>query len=62
MLDALAEVRNAAAHGKERIDRRRATEWRDRILGVGSVGEIVELARVRVKASVASAGTVRARP
>src|SRR5690349_5811184 len=40
MLDAFAEVRNSAAHGGERIDRRRATEWRDRILGVGSVGEI----------------------
>ena len=62
MLDALAEVRNAAAHGKERIDRKRATEWRDRILGVGSIGEIVELAKVRVKASAASGGTVRSRP
>lgn len=48
MLDAFAEVRNDAAHGK-RIDRRGATVWRDRILGVGSVGEIVELAKVRLK-------------
>jgi hypothetical protein len=62
MLDALAEVRNAAAHGKERIDRKRATEWRDRILGVGSIGEIVELAKVRVKALAGSVATVRARP
>jgi hypothetical protein len=38
MLDAFAEVRNAVAYG-ERIDRKRATEWRGRILGVGSIGE-----------------------
>jgi hypothetical protein len=61
MLDALAEVRNVAAHGKERIDRKRATEWRDRILGVGSVGEIVELAKVKLKASATSGATVRPR-
>ena len=59
MLDAFAEVRNAAAHGGKRIDRQQATEWRDRILGVGSIGEIVELAKVRVKAATPSRGTVR---
>ena len=61
MLDAFAEVRNAAAHGGKRIDRRQATEWRDRILGVGSIGEIVEVTKVRVKAAAASRGTVRGR-
>jgi len=61
MLDTFAEVRNAAAHGGKRIDRRQATEWRDRILGVGSIGEIVELTKVRVKAAAASRGTVRGR-
>jgi hypothetical protein len=50
VLDAFAEVRNRAAHG-ERIDRRTAAEWRDRVLGVGSVGEIVELARMQAKRS-----------
>ena len=44
VLDALVEVRNAAAH-RERIDRRTATEWRDRILGVGCVRDTVELGR-----------------
>jgi hypothetical protein len=53
VLDAFAGVRNAAAHG-ERIDRRTATEWRDRVLGVGCVGEIVELAKVRVKSPAAA--------
>jgi hypothetical protein len=62
MLDALAEVRNAAAHGKERIDRKRASEWRDRILGVGSVGEIVKLAKVKVKSSASVGAIVRPRP
>jgi hypothetical protein len=53
VLDAFAQVRNAAAHG-ERIDRRTATEWRDRVLGVGCVGEVVELAKVRVKSPAAT--------
>jgi hypothetical protein len=60
MLDAFAEVRNAAAHG-ERIDRKRATEWRDRTLGVGSIGEVVELAKVRVKSLSVSRPTVKGR-
>ena len=61
ILDALADVRNGAAHGGKRIDRRTATEWRDRILGVGCVGEIVELAKVRLKPSTRSQPTIRGR-
>jgi hypothetical protein len=48
ILDAFADVRNPAAHGS-RIDRADATEWRDRILGVGCEGVLVQLAKVRVR-------------
>ena len=61
ILDSLAEVRNAAAHGGRRVDRQTATEWRDRILGVGCVGEIVELARVRIKPASRPQAAVKGR-
>jgi hypothetical protein len=48
VLDDLAGVRNAAAHS-QRIERRVAARWRDRLLGVGCTGDLVELARVRPK-------------
>ncbi|HEX2778208.1 MAG TPA: hypothetical protein VHM30_01840 [Gemmatimonadaceae bacterium] len=48
VLDALRTVRNQAAHGG-RVDRATATHWRNRLLGVGSEGELVALARVRMK-------------
>lgn len=48
VLDAFAEVRNAGTHA-ERVDRETATRWRDRFVGVGCVGDFVELGRVRVR-------------
>jgi hypothetical protein len=48
ILDAFRDVRNPGTHSA-RIDRRTATRWRDQMLGVGSVGHLVELARVRSK-------------
>ena len=48
MLDALAAVRNPAAHSGT-IDRGTATQWRNRLVGVGCEGDLVSLAKTRVK-------------
>lgn len=48
ILDAFAEVRNAATH-VVRVDRETATRWRERLVGVGCTGDLVELGRVRVR-------------
>ena len=48
MLDALAEARNAAAHSGM-TDRDTTTHWRNRLVGVGCEGDLVALARTRVK-------------
>ena len=48
MLDALAEARNAAAHSGM-TDRDTASHWRNRLIGVGCEGDLVALARTRVK-------------
>jgi hypothetical protein len=48
VLDAFRLGRNEATHAS-RIDRRTATSWRNRLLGVGCVGEFVELSRVKLK-------------
>ena len=48
ILEELRDVRNPAAHA-ERIARDVATVWRNRILGVGSQGLLVELARTGVR-------------
>jgi hypothetical protein len=47
-LDAFRAVRNPGTH-ESRIERRVATEWRNRLLGVGCAGDFVELARVRLR-------------
>jgi hypothetical protein len=46
ILDELRSVRNPGAHAS-RIDRQTALRWRNRLLGVGSIGDFVELARTR---------------
>jgi hypothetical protein len=46
ILDAFADIRNPAAHST-RVDRIVATDWRDRLLGVGCEGVLVQLAKVR---------------
>lgn len=48
VLDAFAEVRNAGTHA-ERVDRETATRWRDRLVGVGSVGDLIQLGSVRIR-------------
>jgi hypothetical protein len=47
ILDELREVRNAAAHG-EPVDRTRVARLRDRLVGVGSKGTLLDLAQVRL--------------
>ena len=47
IMNELADLRNPAAHGS-RIGRDQATPLRDRLVGVGCVGSLVELAKVRV--------------
>ena len=47
-LDQFRELRNEGIHS-ERIDCRTATHWRNQLLGVGCVGHVVELAKVRLK-------------
>ena len=49
ILDDLTEVRNAAAHSDGQVGRDVATRWRNRLLGVGSHGDIAQLAAVRLK-------------
>jgi hypothetical protein len=48
ILDALAEVRNRAAHGGT-TDRDAASHWRNRIVGIGCEGDLVTLGRTRVR-------------
>lgn len=48
LLDELKEVRNPGSHASV-IDRATAKLWRDRIVGVGCAGLLVELVRTRVK-------------
>ena len=47
VLNEVAELRNPAAHGV-RLTREQVGPLRDRLVGVGSVGRLVELGRVRV--------------
>ncbi len=46
LLDEAARVRNPGVH-RERVDRESATRLRNRLMGVGCLGELVQLARVR---------------
>jgi hypothetical protein len=46
LLDEAARVRNPGVH-RERVDRESATRLRDKLMGVGCFGELVQLARVR---------------
>jgi hypothetical protein len=48
VLNSLADLRNPAAHA-ECTTRQQASELRDRVLGVGSVGLLSELAKVRTR-------------
>ena len=48
VLDEFRSVRNEGVH-ERRIDRRTATLWRNQLLGVGSVGHFVELAKIRLR-------------
>jgi hypothetical protein len=48
VLDALAAVRNRAAHG-ETTNRDTAAHWRNRLVGVGCEGDLVALGRTRVR-------------
>jgi hypothetical protein len=45
IIGGLLEVRNPGVH-EARVDRRTATHWRNRLLGVGCTGDFVELAKV----------------
>lgn len=48
VLDEFRGIRNDGMH-ERRIDRRTATFWRNQLLGVGCVGHLVELAKVRMR-------------
>jgi hypothetical protein len=48
VLDEFRTVRNEGTH-ECRIDRKTATHWRNQMLGVGCVGHLVELAKVRLR-------------
>ena len=48
VLAAVLKVRNPGVHS-ERIDRDTATQLRNRLMGVGAIGEFAQLARVRPK-------------
>jgi hypothetical protein len=48
VLDEFRTVRNAATH-ERRIDRKTATHWRNQMLGVGCLGHLVELAKVKLR-------------
>jgi hypothetical protein len=48
ILSSLSEVRNPAAH-QSRIDRDTAQHWRNQLLGIGSKGDLADLAAVRPK-------------
>lgn len=53
-LDDFRKVRNEGAHAS-RVDRAVAVRWRDRLLGVGCVGDFVELSKVQVRRTAAIA-------
>ncbi len=46
--DFVTSVRNPGAH-TERIDRETARRWRERLIGVGCKGDLVELAGTRTR-------------
>ena len=46
--NALAEVRNPGAHSSV-VDRATATEWHERMIGVGCEGDLLALARVKLR-------------
>jgi hypothetical protein len=48
MLDDFRGARNEGTH-ESRVDRATAERWRNWLLGVGCVGDFVELAKVRLK-------------
>jgi len=48
IIDEFREVRNPATHS-EAVERAIAAQWRDRLIGVGCTGDLVELARTRPK-------------
>lgn len=48
VIDAFREVRNPGTHAAH-VDRATATLWRDRLIGVGCAGDLVELAKSRMK-------------
>jgi hypothetical protein len=48
IIDDFREVRNPAAHSTA-VDRATATQWRERLIGVGCMGHLVELAGTRPK-------------
>jgi hypothetical protein len=49
VIDAFREVRNPGTHASQ-VDRATAALWRDRLIGVGCTGDLVELAKSRSKA------------
>ena len=51
ILDEFRQLRNDATHSV-RVDRAITTRWRDRLLGVGCVGDFVELAKVQPRKSL----------
>jgi hypothetical protein len=48
VLDALADARNPAAHSQS-VDRETASRWRNQLVGVGCEGDLVALAKTRVR-------------
>lgn len=48
ILAEFARVRNAGAH-TTRVDRETAQRWRDRLIGVGCLGDLLELALAQIK-------------
>ena len=48
VISAFREVRNPGTHASA-VDREAARQWRERLVGVGCVGELVELARTGLK-------------
>lgn len=48
IIDEFRRVRNPATHS-EAVERAIAAQWRDRLIGVGCTGDLVELARTRLR-------------
>jgi hypothetical protein len=48
VINGFRQVRNPGTHAAA-IDRQTASHWRQRLIGVGCTGELVELARTSVK-------------